>query len=140
MLYADDILLYKPISSSQDFTSFQNINLISNWVADNQMAVNLLKTKFMLISRSRSRPCNFPPLFLNSSKLERVSHFKYLFGSQMTYHGQNTLRVSAPNLVAAWAIYLELFHPIVTQQQFCPFINLRSYQCWSTHAWSGILT
>ena len=32
----------------------------------------------MLISRSRSRPCNFTPLFLNGSKLERVSHFKYL--------------------------------------------------------------
>ena len=69
---------YKPISSSQDFTSFQNINLISNWVADNHLAVNLLQTKFMLISRSCSRPCIFPSLFLNSSKLERVSHFKYL--------------------------------------------------------------
>ena len=78
LLYADDILLYKPISSSQDFTSFQNINLISNWVADNHLAVNLLQTKFMLISRSCSRPCIFPSLFLNGSKLERVSHFKYL--------------------------------------------------------------
>ena len=30
----------------------------------------------MFISRSRS--FNFPPLFLNGSKLEKVSHFKYL--------------------------------------------------------------
>ena len=34
LLNADDQLLYKPIFSSQDFTSFQNdINLLSNWVA-----------------------------------------------------------------------------------------------------------
>ena len=32
----------------------------------------------MLISHSHSRPCNFPPLFLNGSNPERVSHFKYL--------------------------------------------------------------
>ena len=77
LLYADDISLYKPISGPEDTTSFQeDINLLSNWVADNRLALNPLKTKFMFISRSRS--FNFPPLLLNGSKLEKVSHFKYI--------------------------------------------------------------
>lgn len=64
-----DILLYKPISGPEDMTSFQDgINLLSNWVVDNHLALNPLKTKFMYISRSRS--FNFSPLLLNGSKLE----------------------------------------------------------------------
>ena len=64
-----DILLYKPISGPEDMTSFQDdINLFSNWVVDNHLALNPLKTKFMYISRSCS--FNFPPLLLNGSKLE----------------------------------------------------------------------
>ena len=77
VLYADDILLYKSILGPQDMTSFQNnVNLFNNRDADNHLAVNPLKTRFMFISHSHS--FNFLPLLLNGSKLEKVSHFKYL--------------------------------------------------------------
>ena len=53
-------------------TSIQDdVNLLSNWVADNHLALNAVKTKFMFLSCSRS--FNFPPLLL---KLD--SHFKHL--------------------------------------------------------------
>ena len=55
LLYADDTLLYKPICGPKDLTSFQDdINLLSDWVVDNHLAVNPLKTKFMFISCSSS--------------------------------------------------------------------------------------
>ena len=77
LLYADVILLYNPILGPHDMTSFQNnINLFNNRDADNHLAVNPLKTKFMFISHSHS--FNFLPLLLNGSKLEKVSHFKHL--------------------------------------------------------------
>ena len=61
----------------QDTTSFQDdLNLLSNWIADNLLTVNALKPNFMFISCSHR--FNFPPLLLNGSKLEKVSCFKYL--------------------------------------------------------------
>ena len=56
-------------------TSIQDdVNVLTNWVADNRLALNAVKIKFMFLSCSRS--FNFSPLLLNGSKLD--SHFKHL--------------------------------------------------------------
>ena len=41
MLYADDILLYRPVSSDGDFTVLQSdINMIQTWATSNFMTFN----------------------------------------------------------------------------------------------------
>ena len=78
VLYADDILLYRPICTSEDyFVLQQDIDSISKWTSINFMTFNCDKCKFMLVSRKKS---NIPsqPLYLNESLLESVSTFKYL--------------------------------------------------------------
>ena len=79
MMFADDIMLFKPISTPYDATLFQaDVNLVNDWVCNNHLTINTNKTKFMLISRRRNLPKNFPPLYINNIQIEHVSHFKYL--------------------------------------------------------------
>ena len=80
ILYADDILLSTPFSSSSDFTAIQfDINTINDWILSHLLKFNVQKTKYMLISRkSQSFLSSLPPLFLNSSTIERVYSYKYL--------------------------------------------------------------
>ena len=52
VLYADDILLYRPICTSEDYFFLQrDIDSISNWASTNKMTFNTSKCKSMLISR-----------------------------------------------------------------------------------------
>ena len=51
-LFADDILLYKPVTNADDFSKLQDdINAIKQWIVNNHLQLNRGKTKFMLISR-----------------------------------------------------------------------------------------
>ena len=76
-LYADDMLLYKTISSDADYISLQqDIDLIHGWSTANLMTFNVSKCKCMVISRKRN--VNTPSLTLNSSHLEVVECYKYL--------------------------------------------------------------
>ena len=63
---SDDIMLYKPISSSSDFLAFQrDIDLVNLWMNSNHLDLNPAKTKFMLITRSTSHSKNCPSFYLN---------------------------------------------------------------------------
>ena len=78
-LYADDLMLYKPISCPQDFIELQNdIFLVEQWSDDNYLSLNPKKCKVMLISRKRSCSFESVSLLLNGSALEKVNSFKYL--------------------------------------------------------------
>ena len=51
-LYADDIVLYKPLSYSEGLSDFQqDIQAISNWIMENDLSINHSKTKALVISR-----------------------------------------------------------------------------------------
>ena len=79
VIYADDILLYRPISSKEDYVALQSdIDALSNWTTRNFMTFNTTKCKFMLISRKRSHYVPTTPLSLNGCILEKVPSFKYL--------------------------------------------------------------
>ena len=72
-LFADDILLFKPIKSDFDFCDLQkDIDAINNWTF---VTLNASKTKFMLFSRTTK---SHLPLLLNGTQIEKVSNFKYL--------------------------------------------------------------
>ena len=77
-LYADDMLLYKPINSSTDFSQLQlDINSINEWVNKNFLHMNPGKCKAMLISRKR-KTVQLPQFLLNGTPIQHVKTFKYL--------------------------------------------------------------
>ena len=77
-LFADDMLLYKPVTNAGDFSKLQDdINAINRWIVTNHLQLNPAKTKFMLISRC-TNPQACPTLLLDGTQIERVYHFKYL--------------------------------------------------------------
>ena len=79
VLYADDILLYRTISSNSDYSYLQSdANTVQEWANCNHMFLNHSKCKFMLISRKRNRMNNPPAITINGQMLETVSTFKYL--------------------------------------------------------------
>ena len=77
-LYADDLLLHRVISSSDDYELLQNdINTLAKWVDRNHLTLNADKCKCMVISRLR-RSVLFHLLKLHMQTMERVSQYKYL--------------------------------------------------------------
>ena len=78
-LYADDVLLYKTISSSSDYEDLQrSVDCVSTWSYENFLNLNQTKCKFMLISRKRNPVLCLKPLQLNGVVLDSVQSFKYL--------------------------------------------------------------
>ena len=79
ILYADDILLYRPISLPQDFGHLQNdVDKLQAYASANYMTFNASKCKFMLVSRKKQHTHPNPSISLNSSPLEFTPTFKYL--------------------------------------------------------------
>ena len=78
-LYADDMLLYHPITSMTDFDLLQeDINNLSAWSANNYLNFNASKCKFMIISRRSHPTLPISPLLISDCPLERVYSYKYL--------------------------------------------------------------
>ena len=79
LLYADDLLLYHPIQSPEDYLKLQgDIDQLQAWSERNVLLFNQSKCKYMTISRKFSPP--LPNMFLNISgrPLLKVDHYKYL--------------------------------------------------------------
>ena len=57
ILYANDIVLYRPISSSHDIDVFQSdVDKIADWVKDAGLRLNANKSKVIVFSHKKSRP------------------------------------------------------------------------------------
>ena len=77
MLYADDILLFKPIENNTDLSDFQRDLLqVTNWIQKHSLNPNHQKTQYLPISRSRNRPAL--TITLNGHTLHPCSDVKYL--------------------------------------------------------------
>ncbi len=78
VMFADDMVLYRPIRSDHDFLLLQrDINAISNRISNLHLQFNGKKCKYMVVSRKRSGVVP-PALVVNGLPLARVSEFKYL--------------------------------------------------------------
>ena len=79
-LFADDILLLHPLSSSSCWGVLQDdLNLITLWLTCNSLSVNPSKSKYMIFSFKSQVDFDYlPHLLLNHVSLERVYSFKYL--------------------------------------------------------------
>ena len=77
-LYADDMLLYKPVGRPEDFNHLQiDIDHIRVWVSNNHLALNSDKCKVMMISRKRN-PVPPPQFILQDTPLKQVEDYRYL--------------------------------------------------------------
>ena len=123
-LFADDILLFKPIKSDADFCDFQkDIDTISNWTVANHLTLNANKTKFMLISRLKRSHC--PSFSLSGIQTEKVRHFKYLaiwLSDDLTWSKHiESVCCKARRLLGY--IYIALSPPTVLLSLFCTYIK-----------------
>ena len=79
VLYADDILLYRSITSAADFVALQSdVSAIQTWATSNFMLFNESKCEVMHVSRKGSPLSPIIPITLNGSVLETVDTFQYL--------------------------------------------------------------
>ena len=78
-VYADDMLLYKPVSCQEDFTALQNyIDKLESWTTGVQLQPFTSKCKFIVVSRKRTGVVPHAPLMLKGQQLQQVDYFKYL--------------------------------------------------------------
>ena len=62
-LYADDMLLYKEITSEMDYTELENdVNIVHHWTIINVMKFNVSKCKYMILSRKKL-PSSHPMIY-----------------------------------------------------------------------------
>ena len=77
-IYADNLLLFRPIHGMEDFHNLQHdISAIEGWVSSNYLTLNSAKCKYMIVSR-KVNPSSPAGLSLGNSNLEKVECFKYL--------------------------------------------------------------
>ena len=77
MVYADDIVLFKPITTDLDLTTFQNdIVSVDSWAKANSLKLNVTKTKAIIFSRKYHTPTFC--LSLNGSSIPIVTSLKFL--------------------------------------------------------------
>ena len=76
-LYADDILLYKPITQNKSQVEIQqDINRLFQWSQENMLSFNITKCKCMLLTKKHNT--SLATIFLNNQPLGYVCHYKYL--------------------------------------------------------------
>ena len=79
LLYADDLLLYHPIQSPEDYIKLQgDIDQLQAWSERNVLLFNQSKCKYMTISRKFSPPLPNMCLNISGRPLLKVDHYKYL--------------------------------------------------------------
>jgi len=79
VIYADDVLLYKPIRSAVEYALLQkDVDAVGRWSTINHLKFNPTKCKAMVFSRKRSTTAPCDPLTLNGQALDLVDTVKYL--------------------------------------------------------------
>ena len=85
VLYADNLLLFHPISQQEDFTTFQrDIMAIEQWVLDNHLTFNTSKCSYMMLSRKRFTTTPPHPLMLNGLHLNKVECLGALLSTDLS--------------------------------------------------------
>ena len=78
-IYADDLVLYRPIHSATDYHLLQiDIDNVCVWSDDNHLKFNGRKCKYMIITRRKQPSLLVTPLKIKQTCLERVHSYRYL--------------------------------------------------------------
>ena len=82
-LFADDIMIHRPIRTPEDFDMLQlDIDNLASWTDQNFLQFNASKCKYMVISRKRQinslTTLSQPSLQIKGIIMEQVDSYKYL--------------------------------------------------------------
>ena len=78
-LYADDILLWKPIKQDSDYIHLQaDLNLISSNISNLHLSLNATKCKYIVASRKKGPNLPSLGLYLDGEVMQQVSSYRYL--------------------------------------------------------------
>ena len=139
LLFADDILLYKPIWVPTDVNHLQrDVNKLSNWTKQNYLQINNQKTKTLVISRKRPQNTILCRLFLDDVPINLVKNYKYLgvvIVDDLTWSAHiETITCKVRRLMGF------IYHnscPIVNSLLPSNSTNHKSSQYWIRHVLSG---
>ena len=86
-LYADDMVLYKPITQNKSQIEIQqDINRLFQWFQEKMLSFNITKCKCMLLTKKRN--ASLATIFLNNQPLEYVCHYKLASNLSWSQHIQ----------------------------------------------------
>ena len=75
--YADDTLIMELLNEDQPSNLQHEMTLVSEWCTNNNLILNINKTKEVVFSNARDNP-NPNPVRLNNIEIEQVQEYKYL--------------------------------------------------------------
>lgn len=81
--FADDTAVVGLISNNDEKAYLEEVGCLTRWCQDNNLLLNVSKTKEMLVDYGRKQGRIYSPLNIDGSPVERVDNFKYL-GVQIT--------------------------------------------------------
>ena len=97
-LFADDMMLYRPIHTAADFHLLQtDIDKLCSWTDNNLLKFSSRKCKYMIVLRKIRPTLPDTPLTVNGSLLEKVESYKYLgvwLTSSLVYASVNCVQES----------------------------------------------
>ena len=76
--FADDTTVLGLITRGNEISYRGEVERLVEWCGDHNLALNIMKTKEMIIDFRRSGDLNHPPLLIENKEVERVSNFKFL--------------------------------------------------------------
>ena len=143
ILFADDMLLYKPVKCCEDYHHLQeDVNSIYDWTCLNNFTLNSTKCKFMQITR-RKTTTQSPQLHLNDRPIERVFEYKYLgvvISSDLTWASHiNTICTRAKKVIGL--LYRQFFNHTSSQTQLKLYKALvRPHLEYAAQVWDPYMT
>ena len=142
-LYADDMLLYRPITNSADYDLLQeDINRLSKWVDANHLSFNVQKCKVMKVTRKRTGVCP-PTLQLCGQPLQEVDSYKYLevlLSSDRSWT-QHIESLSSKARKLTGLIYHRFYQQSSPENLFQMYVSLvRSHLEYASEVWSTYKT
>lgn len=125
-LFADDVVIYRTISSDIDRQCLQSdLDAITLWCSKWLMSLNISKTKLMTFNGRKSRIEN--AYFINNSTIESSTSYKYLglhFQSDLTWHHHINLTLAAANrTLGILKRTLKQAPPLVRKQAYTTIIR-----------------
>ena len=76
--FADDTTIVGLISDSDESAYREEVDTLTSWCEDNNLSLNISKTKEMIVDYRRRQEEEHTPLHINGSEVEKVSCSRFL--------------------------------------------------------------
>ncbi|MCI4377478.1 hypothetical protein PGIGA_G00204120 [Pangasianodon gigas] len=76
--FADNTVVVGLITNNDEKAYLEEVNILSTWCRNNNLSLNITKTKEMIVDYGKKQVRNYSPLLIKGATVERVRNFKYL--------------------------------------------------------------